>query len=213
MTTEKKVLEVRYQSQNHEEGLIYAEEKQIGNEAIVLRQCKVAHGIQCGITGKIEFYAQAEQELLIPREWVKSIREIDRPSWWNSDREEVLRDLVWLNAERALRTNSKKRADGLLEKLIDERRRAWEEATAVASDLENTFFRDLTKPRGNATAQALEERLRRVCQLLTASDLAALKQTGLPGLGVNDPLNQQLREWLKKLPNGNAESRNQKLAA
>jgi len=213
MITEKKVLEVRYRNQNHEEGLIYAEEKQIGGESITLRKCKVAHGIKCGITGKIEFYAQSEQEKVIPRGWVTSILEIEQPSWWNSNREEVLRDLVWLKAEPALQTNSKKKSDALLEKLIDERRRGWEEATAVASDVENTFFRGLTKPNGNANTQALEERLQRVWSLLTASDLEALKQTGLPGLGTNDPHNQQLREWLNRLPNRSAEPSNQKQPA
>jgi hypothetical protein len=210
MITESKVLEVRYRNQNNEEALIYAEEKQIGSEATTLRKCKVAHGIMCGITGKIEFYAQPEQEKVIPRGWITSILEIEQPSWWNGNREEVLRDLVWLKAEPSLRTNSKKKADALLEKLIAQRRRGWKEATAVASEVENTFFRGLAKPNGNANAQVLEERLQRVWSLLTASDLEALKQTGLPGLGTNHPYNQQLREWLKKLPNRQAEPANQK---
>ncbi len=213
MITEKKVLEVRYRNQNNEEGLIYAEEKQIGSEAITLRECKVAHGIKCGITGKIEFYAQPEQEKVIPRGWITSILEIEQPSWWNSNREEVLRDLVWLKAEPALQTNSKKKADALLAKLIAQRRRRWEDATVVASEVENTFFRGLAKPNGNANAQVLQERLQRVWSFLTASDLEALKQTGLPGLGTNHPHNQQLREWLKKLPNRQAEPANEKQPA
>jgi hypothetical protein len=208
MITERKVLEVRYRNQNNEEGLIYAEEKQIDLEAITLRKCKVARGIKCGITGKIEFYAQPEKEQVIPRGWITSILEIEQPSWWNSNREEVLRDLVWLKAELALQTNSKTKADALLEKLIAQRRRGWEEATAVASEVENTFFRGLAKPNGNANAQVLEERLQRVWSLLTASDLEALEQTGLPGLGTNHPHNQQLREWLKKLAKRQAESAN-----
>jgi hypothetical protein len=213
MITEKQVLEVRYRNQNNEERLIYAEEKQTCSEAITFRKCKVAHGIKCGITGKIEFYAQPEQERVIPRGWITSILEIEQPSWWNSNREEVLRDLVWLKTEPALQTNSKKTADALLEKLIAQRRREWEEATAVASEVENTFFRGLAKPNGNANTQVLEERLQRVWSLLTASDLEALKQTGLPGLGTNHPHNQQLREWLKKLPNREAEPANQKQPA
>src|SRR5579862_1513722 len=36
MITGKKVLEVRYRDQNNQEGLVYAEEKQIGSEAITL---------------------------------------------------------------------------------------------------------------------------------------------------------------------------------
>ena len=139
--------------------------------------------------------------------------EIEQPGWWNSTREEVLRDLVWLGAEPALHTNSKRKADALLEKLIAERRREWEEATAVASEVENTFFRGLAKPNDNASAQVLVRRLERVRLLLTASDLEALKQTGLPGLGTNHPHNQQLREWLKKLPNGQTEPANQEQPA
>ena len=210
MITEKKVLEVRYQNQNNEEGLIYAEEKQIGSEAITLRECKVAYGIKCGITGRIEFYAQPEQEKVIPRGWITSLLEIEQPSWWNSNREEVLRDLVWLKAEPALQTSCKKKADALLAKLIVQRRRGWEDATAVASEVENTFFRGLAKLNGNANAQALEERLQRVWPFLTVSDLEALKQTGLPGLGTNHPYNQKLREWLKKLPKRQAEVANLK---
>src|SRR6185312_11272980 len=96
-------------------------------------------------------------------------------------------------------TSSKKKADALLEKLIAQRRKEWEEATAVASEVENTFFRGLAKPNGNANTQLLEERLQRVWSLLTARDLEALKQTGLPGLGTNHPHNQQFREWLNNL--------------
>lgn len=196
MSTGKKVLEVRYRNRSGEEGLLYAEEKQISGESVTLRKCRTAHGIQCGITGKIEFYAQSVPKRVIQRQWVTSMLEIEPPSWWDNSREEVLRNLVWLNAEPELRTNSKRKTDAALVKLIAERRRGWEEATAVTNDVEDTFFRDLTKSGGDANIQVLEQRLQRVWPLLTASDLEALKQTGLPGLGTNDPRNQQLREWI-----------------
>jgi len=209
MITEEKVLEVRYRSQNNQEGLIYAEERRIASEAIILRKCKLAYGIKCGITGKMEFYAQPERERVIPRGWITSILEIEQPDWWNSTREEVLRDLVWLKAEIALKTNNKRKSDALLEKLIGERLREWSEATAVACEVENTFFRGLVETNGDAKAQVLAARLERVRSLLTARDIEALKKTGLPGLGTNHPNNQQLRNWLKKLPNSQAEPTNQ----
>jgi hypothetical protein len=194
MNIESKVLQISYHTRGSALLRIYAEEAETQKETLLLRNCRMPRTIRCGITGRDEFYADRRAEVAIPLGSARNIIEVETPGWWDTTREAVLTDLVWLNAKPW--SSNQRVTISQLESRIAERVENWERSTTLASDIETTFFRDLICPHPQASL--LITRLVRILPLLGSDDKKALTLAGLPGLGTNHALNHLIREWLSK---------------
>ena len=179
---------------DHQPRLFYAGALEHQEGIVVFRDCRFPHPIRCAITGRDEFYAEHAPELHIPVSKSPAITEIDTPAWWNTTRSALLENLVWLNARPA---GSKEMVPvRKLRARVARRIKAWELATTLARDIEDTFFRDLLGPA--PVAGVVAARLTRILPLLGSADRQALGLAGLPGLGTNHPINRQLRETVQR---------------
>lgn len=192
MISRLKILRIKLPKKIQELSLFYAESAERQNETIKFRNCKSPRAIRCRITGKDEFYADHVQELEIPLDLAPDIAEVKAPKWWNTTRDAVLTDLVWLNTRPAI--SNKKVPLSQLQALINQRKLQWDKATVLSLDIEDTFFRDLKY--SGVEEDSLAARLARILPLLDNNDKHALRLTGLPSLGTNNPLNVRLREWM-----------------
>jgi len=123
MSNRSKVLQVNYRSHSNS-SVLYAEAAETLAETIRLINCRAPRTIRCGVTGRDEIYAEFLAELLIPRGSAREIVEVDRPEWWDTTREVVLTDLVWLNMRPW--SSNKQVSISQLQGRISKRRQNWD---------------------------------------------------------------------------------------